>query len=166
MRVKCSGEEMKERKEEVRWGNENNKNLDRDETVICEERKRRFAWQVDILEEMCMKFSGVESRSSEQQEDGVEWETALCRACSSEKNRVNFGNFPRELCNTLHWFVVLCFCRPFLCSSQEELLTQSGRTEQHLALNRQRLYVLCNWRARCVVLPSNGDVHDPVRTCQ
>lgn len=81
-RVKCSGEEMKERKEEVRWVNENNKNLDRDETVIYEERKRRFAWQVDILEEMCLKYSGVENRSSERHEDGAEWETALCRAGS------------------------------------------------------------------------------------
>jgi hypothetical protein len=105
--VKCSGEEMKEIKEEVKWGNENNKNLDRDERVICGERTRRFAWQVDILERMCLQYSGVESRSDERQEDGAEWEPALCRAGSSEKNRVNFGNFPWELCNPLRWFVVL-----------------------------------------------------------
>jgi hypothetical protein len=37
VRVKCLGGEMKERKEEVRWGDENNKKLDRDETVICGE---------------------------------------------------------------------------------------------------------------------------------
>lgn len=82
VRVKCSGEEMKDRKEEVKWGNENNKNLDRDETVIYEEKRRGFAWQADILEEMCLKYSGVESRSSARCEDGAEWETALCRAGS------------------------------------------------------------------------------------
>ena len=52
--------------------NENNKNLDRDERVICGERKRRFAWQADILEEICLKYSGVESRSSEGHEDRAE----------------------------------------------------------------------------------------------
>lgn len=52
--------------------NENNKNLDRDETVIYEEKKRRFAWQADILEEMCLKYSGVESRSGERHADGAE----------------------------------------------------------------------------------------------
>jgi len=52
--------------------NENNKKLDRDETVIYEERKRRFAWQADILEEMCLKSSGVERRSSERHENGTE----------------------------------------------------------------------------------------------
>jgi len=46
--------------------------LDRDETVIYEERRRRFAWQADILEEMCLKYSGVEGRSSETREDGAE----------------------------------------------------------------------------------------------
>jgi len=98
---------MKERKKEVKWGNENNKNLDQDETVICEERKRKFAWQADILEGMCLKYSDVEIRSSERHEDGTECETALCRAESWEKNRVNFGNFPWELCSPSHWFVVL-----------------------------------------------------------
>jgi hypothetical protein len=46
--------------------------LDRDETVIYEEKRRRFAWQADILEEMCLKYSGVESRSSARCEDGAE----------------------------------------------------------------------------------------------
>jgi hypothetical protein len=31
---------------------------------------------------MCLKYSGVESRSSARCEDGAEWETALCRAGS------------------------------------------------------------------------------------
>jgi hypothetical protein len=107
VRVKCSGEEMKERKKEVRWGSENNKNLDQDETVICKERKRRFPWQADILKGMCLKYCGVESRSSARHEDGTECERALCSAERWEKNRVNFGNFPWELCNPSHWFVVL-----------------------------------------------------------
>jgi hypothetical protein len=45
--------------------------MDRDETVIFGERKRRFSWQADILEEMCLKYGGVERRSTERHEDGA-----------------------------------------------------------------------------------------------
>ena len=57
-----------------------------------------------------------------------------------------------------------CVCRPFLCSSREELLTQSGWMEQHLALHRQRFTALCIWTACCVALTLNGTVHDSIRT--
>lgn len=59
---------------------------------------RRQIWKEGCDEEWC--------REQVQDQDEAKWAQALRWPNNWEKNRVNFGNFPWELCNLAHWFVV------------------------------------------------------------